>query len=1008
MIRHISILMAVIFSATIHISAKTISPRAALERVTSSSETGLIQPLSSDAVLEYTLAYSTPSGSYHVFNRSTGGYIVVSGDDEIYPLLADISTGAFSSDGIAPSAGWILNMYDSQISSFTRSTASGQDLMNYYTQWTEIAPLMTTTWNQDYPYNKYCPAVDGQLCVTGCVATALAQVVKHIGYYEGKGYRSYSGNNINGDKVEFDYEANTFDFDSMLESYGGSESEESIDQVARLMLACGLGVTMDYGVKESTAMGYNITTALINNFGYDKKNTIIHYRSRYTQAQWENILYRELQLGRPVNYIGYKAPSGHAFVIDGYRPTGLFHVNWGWGGISDGYFRLTALSPSQIGIGGNVGGYNSAQEMVQAVPPGADPGVKASAMGGSINVVSPGVYSVYYRSNGVSNFNVAVGAVIVDENGNRAATATFWAEQNITSLGSMHHDSYSYDFSQYALSPGNYRIYPSFLPDGATEHVIADPVNGRRHFINLTVNTAGEYIYSNPENSISAPDVHISGITTDLDLHVGFSGDLAFHVVNNGALDYTGKFNLTLFDSLGQEIVSFTSTSATIAAGTNVTAHATVPAFNSSDELIQAGTYSLQFSDNNGTMLSDRVYSIEIKNGKPLSVWTSDESIEVTNYGSMPSIVVKGEMWPHTPYIYTQQTQRNMALRLAFYAPGGNAALNTLLCYQGTIDPMHALFHLNPVTVDVPFGTYEVCYRKGYGQISRRSPVRVGESIDRICYLPTESSSVSASGIPAEDYSGEIVIPSSAYVGGADRKVAAIETEAFMSRPLISVIDLPSTIESIGLNAFTFCTSLQQIIIRAEEPPFEFRNHIAPGLNPSVAFYVPSTAFDSYQPLLSGYNPLYVIVESVESREITVNGENTSVSLAVSPAHSAVDPAFVITDCDDSGNPVAEVAVQSVESGRLNLSVKGLRKGTATFHIRPAHRSDDYSVLTVIVAQPAAIEDITVDPAPAAATTYDLLGRPVSPDASAGTPRIGIKVGPDGKAAKVLLKSFSD
>lgn len=899
------------------------------------------------AAQAYDLTYSAPTGSYHVFSRKSGGYIVVSGDDEIYPLLADVGTGAFVLSELAPAARAMLDEYDAQIRAYSASRATSEGLADYYNKWGEIAPLMTTQWNQQYPYNMFCPVIGGRTCVTGCVATAMAQIVRCIGYYNGEGYVSQSGVNYAGEQVEFDYTSATFDFDSMFDFYPASVSIESLNEVGRLMLACGLAVSMNYGTSESGAASRNVPRALVEHFGYDGRYTRLYDRENFSQAQWENMLHGQLEAGRPVYYSGSGAGS-HAFVIDGYRPAGLYHVNWGWGGSSDGYFRLTALNPTQTGIGGGTGGYNVGQQMVCAVPPGADPGVVFGKMGGSIRVASDGVYALYYKSNGENMLNVSVGAVIVDSVGNEAATATFWRGQNITANSALRHDAYGYDFSRHPLPSGTYRVYPAFCPEGG-EYVIADALYDRPYYVTLTVTDDGKYMVENAGPASYEADIHIAGIVPDYDLHEGFSGSLGFYVVNNGNMDYGGVLRLSLLDSDGDELASNSSLATTVAAGANAVVYCPVPVFDTGGNLIPVGTYPLRFSDGDGKLLSDGEFSLVIKDGAPLSVWYPEDNMQVTNCSSVPAKLLKGELWPHTPLIETTKTNRNMSLRLAFYEPSDVTSAYTLLCYEGTIEPMQALFPLGPIAVEAPFGTYEVCYRKGYNQISQRFPMRIGTSVDGIACYPTSDDGVSAAITEEKRDQVEAVVPAQVCIEGIDRPVTDVEPGAFMMSRELSVIDLPPSIRNIGLNAFTACPSLRQIILRSERPPFALRNYVAPGLSASTEFYVPATAYDDYKPLLEAYNPLYTLIDSIQSREVVVSAPSEEVSLAVYPAHDAINPAFSITPVDEAADSVVEVRAVSVESGMLHLEVRAKREGHASFRIRPAHRSDACAVLAVTV-----------------------------------------------------------
>lgn len=987
-------------AATMGVQAGKISSQTALDRALQSETfcSDLHRPNSISSKSDYILTYSAPSGSYHVFSRNSGGYVIVSGDDEIYPILAEIPEGTFSADSMAPAAKWLLGEYDAQIQSFTDSGGSNEGLIDYYAKWSDIDPLMSTQWNQYAPYNNYCPAINGQSCVTGCVATAMAQVVRCIGYYDGRGYLSRNDVNYKGDKVEFDYEATKFDFDIMFDTYPSSTSAEAVDQVGLLMLACGLGTGMNYGLTESGAPSKNVARALIEHFGYDADYTRIYYRNDFTVTQWETMVYRQLQLGRPVYYAGYHSTIGHAFVIDGYRRTGLYHVNWGWGGLSDGFYRLNALAPSQVGAGGSAGGFNSLQEMVYAVPPGADPGIIYGSMCGYISAVSDGVFALKYRSNRVNNMNVSLGAAIVDANDKTIATATFWSGQNLTASTTLRHDSYSYDFSVFELSPGSYRIYPAYCPDGG-EYTITDPITGYQHYVDMTVNENGDYLFSNPPVIAATSDIHVVDIVPGYELQTGNSGMFSLYAVNNGDLDYEGSLKIAILDNDGSELCRFDSQKAVIIANGNSIVDCPFPVFDVSDGLIQAGTYPLRIFDNDSNLLSDGKFSIEVKS---ISSSWSPHDIEVTNVSSMPSVFISGEQWPHIPLIKTSKTHRSMNLELAFYRPSGTSATNTFTCYEGTIGPMESEFPISPVTINMPAGKYEVCYRKGYNQISRRRPIRIGVSLDNLKFLPDDNGGFAVTMMQAYDDSDEIIIPSNITADGITYAVTSIEPEAFMSQASMSVVDIPSSIEKIGVNAFFICPSLNHIIIRAENPPFTYLNYIAPGLDRNVGFYVPASAYDKYKTLLDPRNRVYTIVETIESRDESLSNSEEEVSLSVYPAHEAIDPAFVIAPVDEASAEIAEVTVSSVASGKLNLNIRSLKKGVATFHIRPAHRSDNYAVLTVTVPEVSTIDNVMSDSDTTPQAVYDLLGRPLPADDGKTSRGVRIIRNSDGKSVKML------
>lgn len=957
--KRVIITFSVIIFGVLCVAAKNLSPAEALQRVLHSPrENGI--PAKSTGKDDYTLSYSSPQGTLYAFNRAGGGYIIVSGDDRVCPLLADVPSGTFSNDTIAPGARSILELYNAQISTLPDSQPFDKGLMDYYAEWSEIPAIMTTQWNQSAPYNIYCPVEGAYTCVTGCVATAMAQIVRAIGYYKGSGYRSNSGLNSKGEKVEFDYASAEFDFDNMFDTYPSPNvSSESVDQVARLMLACGLSVGMGYGASGSSAYSSSVPAALIRNFGYDSKFTRIYDNEDFSQAQWENMLYTQLRIGRPVYYSG----GAHAYVVDGYRHAGLYHVNWGWGGMSDGYYRLSAIIPSQSGIGGVGAGtnYGLNADMVVAVPPGEDPGVIIDDITGSLAVVSDGVYSVYYKCSSPTSSNLTLGAVIVDSRGSVAGSAVFWENQTIFGNSALYHNSYQFDFSAIPLDPGDYRIYPSYRPEEGQD-IIAAPCPDRAYFLKLTVTEAGEYIITSDPVDSRYSDLQITGIVPDTDLHEGFSGNFGFYAVNGGNKDYRDRIYITFIDAEGRELAVSKSTEGSfVAANANNVVYASFPVFDSSNSRIPVGTYSLRFSDADGSVISDREFSIEIKSGSPSSSWTSPLNIEVTNGDTFPATILRGDVWPHTPMVHSTETYRSMTLRLAFYPPSSNIPTATYLCYSGTISPIHSFFPIDAPEIDVPFGSYEVCYRKGYEQISERRPIRVGASVDGNAYLPAAGGGASVTSFTSGSELSEVVVPERVNIGGNDIPVTAVDPEAYMSNPSLSVIDLPNTVRTIGFNSLALCPALTQIILRSEEPPFKSRNHFAPGLNREAEFYVPADAYDRYRSILQDYNPVYAIVDAIGSASVTVSEPQSEYFITFAPAHPAVNPGFTVTPVDQSSAETAGVTLTSVESGRLNLVITAMREGTATYRIAPAHRSDTYGLLTVNVAGLSDIDGIDSD-----------------------------------------------
>lgn len=307
-----------------------------------------------------------------VYIVGTGGqgYLVLSADDVAPAVLGYSDNGGFDPQNIPANMQEWLNGYSDVIAlAAERGGRVLQAPANPALK--DIAPIVKTRWNQGEPYNILCPmqTVNGQVyrTYTGCVATALAQVVKTYEYpTQGFDTNSYTWNN---QTLSFDFGNTTFDWANMTDTYNSNSTIEEEDAVAELMYACGIASYMDYGVDGSAAAGVNAAVGLVNYFGYDPTIKYL-MRDHYSLPVWSTMIHEELSKGHPIYYDGSNGSVGHAFVLDGYRSAdGFFHVNWGWGGSSNGYFSIVTLDPDAQGIGGSTEGYFSGQSGIFNLKP---------------------------------------------------------------------------------------------------------------------------------------------------------------------------------------------------------------------------------------------------------------------------------------------------------------------------------------------------------------------------------------------------------------------------------------------------------------------------------------------------------------------------------------------------------------------------------------------------------------------------------------------------------------
>ena len=314
-------------------------------------------PLQSTGELQLATTYNIARGdaAFYIFNTSNG-FVIVSADDCVTPILGYSDEGRpFDPDNVPIQLQDYLQNYVEQIAFGIENHLEANEqiirrweLVRTVGRLAEnrindgVLPLLSTTWNQGCYYNARCPEdPDGQCghVVTGCVATAMAQVMRYWGYPEhGMGYHSYTPNGYPEQSVDFG--ATTYDWDNMPNILYESSSAEQIDAVATLLWHCGVSVDMSYGVEGSGA--FLNPFSFINYFGYSDEMSF-EARDGYSDGTWKAKLKDCLNLNRPVYYTAVGLLGGHAFVCDGYDQYDMFHFNWGWNGSSDGYFFIDAL-----------------------------------------------------------------------------------------------------------------------------------------------------------------------------------------------------------------------------------------------------------------------------------------------------------------------------------------------------------------------------------------------------------------------------------------------------------------------------------------------------------------------------------------------------------------------------------------------------------------------------------------------------------------------------------------
>lgn len=304
---------------------------------------------------------------FYIVEFSPEGFIIISADDIALPVLMYTDEGRYTNN-LPQGFSEMLFHRKNEIEEARKTvTITNENIKRIWQKYSvdeklfskkgnikTIGPLLNTTWSQNYPYNKFCPPTNtlgsGGRTYAGCVAVALAQLIKYYNWpINGKGYYEYD-HFIYG-KISANFGATTYDWVNMINTINENSAEINIDAIAKLIFHCGVSVSMNYSPVNSYAETTDVKSALINFFRYSEESKIIMKKLDnqivYSDSQWVELIKSELLNMRPLIYRGNNSEGyqGHAFVVDGFND-GYFHINWGWGGNFNGYFLLTALTPT--------------------------------------------------------------------------------------------------------------------------------------------------------------------------------------------------------------------------------------------------------------------------------------------------------------------------------------------------------------------------------------------------------------------------------------------------------------------------------------------------------------------------------------------------------------------------------------------------------------------------------------------------------------------------------------
>ncbi|BEG98863.1 hypothetical protein BSYN_11280 [Bacteroides sedimenti] len=514
---------------------------------------------------------------YYVFNiGENNGFVIVSGDDRAKDILGYSDGGSFDINFLPPNFVYWLDCYKQELQALmeqpdTEIIASAVQLnalnenVREATYTPSVAPLLGgIKWDQRAPYNDLCPIINtstSERAATGCGATAMAQIMRyHKWPVSGTGSNTYTPEGFTT-PLSVDFSQTTYDWVNMPETYNSTSTAAQKNAVATLMYHAGVAASMNYGIESVTPIHY-LARALINNFGYDS-NLQIYERNFYSMPELVNLIKTELNAKRPVIFSGESSDKGHAFICDGYDSDGLYHFNWGWSGLSDGYFELSALNPLSLGTGGGtIGGYNNKQCIVIGVQKPSASSVPSyqiyeylplTASAVSVNRTDPFSVSTELHNRGINNFNGVFCTALCDESGIVGLLSGY----NV-SFNSYTHTVSNFSYPSKAIpasiANGNYKLYSLYKATGQSDYYIMRGKVGTPNYLNVSI-TSSTVSFSTPD---IFPKLTLNSLTVTGNLYQNKTGRFNVSVTNAGG-EYNSNLVIYLKSVTNGDVTQFVS-----------------------------------------------------------------------------------------------------------------------------------------------------------------------------------------------------------------------------------------------------------------------------------------------------------------------------------------------------------------------------------------------------------------------------------------------------------------
>lgn len=532
----------------------------------------------SDAALQlvYTVAQEDGTPALYVFNTGESGYVVAAADDCAYAILAYCHDGTFD-PATAPEnmMAW-LERYAGEIARYSAAqpevkAARAPANMDYTNPTAApIAPLLgNIAWGQELPYNRLLPVTlsPSGRCATGCAATAIAQIMRYYRFPErGKHSYTYHYTDDFGRRVEntTNFAEHVYDWDKMPERTADYVTDEQKNAVAQLMSDVGASMNMQYGQVSGNYVE-DVLPGMMRYFGYDR-SAKLHFLAFYdTWDAWNARVIEELQAGRPVFLSGGdNSSSGHAFVCDGYDGNGLFHINWGWDGKSNNYFRMTALTPSDPGVGGASTGYSAHLAMICGLQPGDGTSESTSTLVGQTwrgeeVFVQNGQLGIRFKCEGSYHFYGKVGLRVERPDG----MVDYYYHPTFTTLQRGYdYDGLMFDVRAEWQREGT-RVFFISLEEEATQWLYM--YNDQGQICSMSYHD-GRFVPDRTERDAEEESLLLArSLSVATILYAGEAGHIVASVANDG-IAYDGLLRLQLYDRQ-QHLLSTSDAVATVVPG---------------------------------------------------------------------------------------------------------------------------------------------------------------------------------------------------------------------------------------------------------------------------------------------------------------------------------------------------------------------------------------------------------------------------------------------------------